>query len=108
MTDHDNHPFWQFSIRVYAAPGVADACLALQTGYRIDVNILLCCCWAASIGADPLPAESVTAARMAVAGWNAEIVQGLRAVRDRLKSGYDGFDAEDVEAPRRDGCAGGE
>lgn len=37
--------FWRFSLAVYAAPGVADECLALQERCGIDVNILLFCAW---------------------------------------------------------------
>ena len=39
---------WDFSLRVYRAPGVSDWCLALQDGHGADVNILL---WAAWLGA---------------------------------------------------------
>ena len=36
-------PFWQFSIKFYAVPGVADACIALQDQAKVDVNILFFC-----------------------------------------------------------------
>jgi len=101
MVDQDKHPFWQFSINVYAQDGVADACIALQEEYQIDVNILLFCCWSASIGNGALTSAELTVARNAVTSWNREVVQGLRAIRNHLKAGYDGFDAADSEALRQ-------
>jgi uncharacterized protein (TIGR02444 family) len=78
---------WAFAVRVYAAPGVADACLALQDRYGCDVNVLLFAAW---IGA--VRHRAITPAEMAetitvVQGWHAEIVRPLRDVRRRLKSG---------------------
>ncbi|QLH41634.1 MAG: DUF2390 domain-containing protein [Coxiellaceae bacterium] len=32
------HPFWQFSLRVYALPTVADGLLALQREWGLDIN----------------------------------------------------------------------
>lgn len=37
--------FWQFSLAVYAAPGVEAECLALQEALGIDVNLLLFFVW---------------------------------------------------------------
>ncbi len=34
-------PFWQFSLRFYRLPNVADACIALQEDAGVDVNLLL-------------------------------------------------------------------
>ena len=36
---------WNFSVRTYGKPSVADACLALQDRHGLDVNVLLFCCW---------------------------------------------------------------
>ena len=101
MVNRDNHPFWQFSIDVYAQDGVSEACITLQEEYEIDVNILLFCCWSTSIGNGVLTSAEIAVARNAVMFWNREIVQGLRAVRNSLKDGYDGFDVTDTEALRQ-------
>ena len=37
--------FWQHSLQHYAKPGVADACLALQDTYQVNVNLLLFYHW---------------------------------------------------------------
>ena len=42
-------PFWQFSVKFYAMPGVADACIALQDKARVDVNVLFFLLWNATL-----------------------------------------------------------
>ena len=37
--------FWNFSIKHYSKPGVADSCLALQDEHGVDINLLLFCIW---------------------------------------------------------------
>jgi uncharacterized protein (TIGR02444 family) len=41
------HPFWQFSLRVYAVPEAAAECLHLQRARSVNVNVLLFCSWIA-------------------------------------------------------------
>ena len=75
---------WDFSLRVYRAPGVADWCLALQDGHGADVNILL---WAAWLGAAGLllTAADLAAAEAATRPWRDQVVAPLRAVRRTLR-----------------------
>jgi len=40
--------FWEFSLNVYARPGVEQACLALQEQAGADVNLLLFSLWLAT------------------------------------------------------------
>jgi uncharacterized protein (TIGR02444 family) len=44
-------PFWRFSLRLYRAPGVGDACIVLQEETGVDVNLLLFLLWQAKSGA---------------------------------------------------------
>jgi uncharacterized protein (TIGR02444 family) len=37
--------FWDFSLEIYAAPGVKEACLEAQDRYGADVNLLLLLLW---------------------------------------------------------------
>ncbi|UTW55808.1 TIGR02444 family protein [Kordiimonas sp. SCSIO 12610] len=37
--------FWEFSVRLYAKPNVATACLDAQNNFNADVNILLLTAW---------------------------------------------------------------
>ena len=50
MTDATSQgsPFWQFSLRFYRMPQVADACIELQERAGVDVNLLLFLLWQAS------------------------------------------------------------
>jgi len=43
-----NHPFWQYSLQIYAADGMEELCLTLQNEHEIDVNILLFSTWLAT------------------------------------------------------------
>lgn len=79
-----DNPFWDFSLNAYDRTGVAEACLALQERYGIDVNLLLFSAWAGYCGhrlSGQQMAEIVTTA----AAWQVEVVRPLRAVRSWLK-----------------------
>jgi len=81
-----DNPFWTFSLRLYARPGVAPACLALQDRHDLDVNVLLYCLW---LGAERgvHVSESDTARITAcVTPWFDAVVRPLRALRVDLKS----------------------
>lgn len=76
--------FWQFSLTVYARPGVAEACLGLQDRLGLDVNLLLFCCWAGRRGR-ALSEADVRSLRAAVGPWHDEVVRPLRRARRWLK-----------------------
>ena len=80
-----DNPFWNFSLAVYAQPGVAAECLALQSALNIDVNVLLFCAW---LGADRkivLSADRFAAIDAQAQGWHGTVVRPLRAVRQAMK-----------------------
>ncbi|WP_421999736.1 TIGR02444 family protein [Reyranella sp.] len=102
MSDFLPHPFWNFSLELYAAEGVADACLDLQERRGCDVNILLFCCWLGASGRPTLTADRLRAILKASDAWQAGIVQPLRAVRRLLKDKpWPGALPETVDAARR-------
>lgn len=80
-----DNPFWQFSLAVYAAPGVAAECLALQKALDIDVTMLLFCAW---LGArkTAMTAEDIEAFEAIVRPWQQSVVRPLRAARDAMKA----------------------
>jgi uncharacterized protein (TIGR02444 family) len=78
-------PFWSFSIDLYARPGVAPACLALQDRFGCDVNILLFALWAARCG-KALARADFDALDAAVAPWRGGVVEPIRALRRALKA----------------------
>lgn len=85
MSDFLPHPFWNFSLELYAGDGVAEACLDLQERRGCDVNILLFCCWLGASGRPTLTADRLRVILKASDAWQAEVVRPLRAVRRRLK-----------------------
>jgi len=92
--------FWNFSLQMYGRPGVAPACIALQDGLGLDVNLLLYCCWHGR-ACRQLAETDIRRAIAAVEGWQREVVTPLRAVRRRLKSGVAPITAGECEALRR-------
>ncbi|HET9714916.1 MAG TPA: TIGR02444 family protein [Pseudolabrys sp.] len=83
--EFDNE-FWRFSVAVYATPGVAEECLALQEALGIDVNLLLFCAWLGARRHVILTPSDVAGADTAVRNWHKSVVQPLRGVRTALKS----------------------
>lgn len=84
MLNCDN-PFWRFSLAVYAQPGVADECLALQGALEIDVNGLLFCAWLGAERKLALDDKALTAIDACVQRWHGSVVRPLRAVRQTMK-----------------------
>jgi uncharacterized protein (TIGR02444 family) len=78
-------PFWQFSVKFYAVPGVAEACIALQDQATVDVNILFYLLWNASQGR-AFNAADVTEIERAIGPWREIAVAPIRNVRRALKS----------------------
>ena len=96
-----DHPFWDFSLRVYGSEGVPEACLVLQERHGIDVNVLLYCCWLGASGRGTLDDGEIAAVRGAVEHWHRDVVRAVRAVRQRLKGGFGGAPVDLSEPIRR-------
>ena len=94
-----DNPFWQFSLAVYAAPGVAAECLALQKALDVDVNMLLFCAW---LGARKtvVTAEEIETFEAMVRPWRQSVVGPLRAARNAMKAMPE-MAHEDVKALRK-------
>lgn len=78
------NPFWQYSLRVYARPAVAEALLRLQDDCGADVNMLLCSAWLAENSA-VLDGEPLRQAMAVGAAWQSGCVAPLRSARRFLK-----------------------
>jgi len=85
VSDFLPHPFWNFSLELYAGEGVAEACLDLQDRRGCDVNILLFCCWLGASGRPTLTADRLRAILKTSESWQSGIVKPLREVRRLLK-----------------------
>jgi uncharacterized protein (TIGR02444 family) len=77
-------PFWDFSLRLYARPGVAAACLRLQERHGINVNILFCCLWQGMEG-QAVTRRDVARMIARVRTLHEQVVKPLRAARTALK-----------------------
>ncbi|MGH6675900.1 MAG: TIGR02444 family protein [Xanthobacteraceae bacterium] len=77
-------PFWRFSLQLYRQPGVADACIALQDGCGVDVNLLLFLFWLAA-GGRHLAADEVEKLDDQVRGWRNLTIIPIRDMRRQLK-----------------------
>ena len=75
-----------FAVGLYGRPGVADACLLLQDGCGVNIPILLMAAWLAARGSRATP-SLLEGAGETVGDWHREVVEPLRIVRRRLKSG---------------------
>lgn len=77
--------FWAFSLALYARPGVAPACLALQDAHGKDVIIALFGCWLGASGRGRLDGSALAAAEAIARPWRQQVVEPLRRTRHALK-----------------------
>jgi uncharacterized protein (TIGR02444 family) len=83
-TQAESTPFWRFSLHFYRQPGVSDACIILQDGCGVDVNLLLFLFWLADDG-QLLAADDVRKLDDAVRDWRNLTIVPIRATRRKLK-----------------------
>lgn len=81
---HPPHPFWRFSLRVYRAPGVQEACLGLQEGCGADVNLLLLCGWLGQEGRS-LDKRRLRQVMVCVREWQSDVIAPVRRARRAIK-----------------------
>jgi uncharacterized protein (TIGR02444 family) len=84
--DLDN-ALWRFALPFYAREGVSAACLTLQDKLGVDVNILLAATYAAVERGVTLDPHDLAALDALIRDWRSEVIQPLRRVRTRMKSG---------------------
>lgn len=77
---------WEFSLALYAAPGVAARCLELQDRSGADVNLLLCTAWIGASGRGRLDVRRLAALDAAVRPLRDNVVRPLRAARIWLRA----------------------
>lgn len=91
--------FWEFSLKLYAHPNVAAACLELQDHCNVDVNVLFFLIFLSCHGRQ-VNIGMVRDIDASVSLWRKEVVQPLRAVRRALKVGVAPVAASDSESLR--------
>ena len=90
---------WDWAVAAYAAPGVGEACLALQDNSEQNVPVLLWSAWVAATGRKP-DAETIEAACDTARAWDSVVVAPLRSVRRTLKAPIPDIDDGPREAVR--------
>ena len=96
-----SEPFWEFSLALYAKPGVSAACLALQDEFGADVDMVLFALWCARLG-HGLSAAEVDSVDAAIVVWRKSVVQPIRAARRACSPALPGaFDADAAAALRK-------
>jgi uncharacterized protein (TIGR02444 family) len=86
MTTSSDSAFWRFSLRFYALPDVAPACIVLQDEAGVDVNLLLFLLFLAESGR-AVTQDDIARLDRDIAPWREHVVEPLRALRRRLKTG---------------------
>lgn len=81
----EKSPFWRFSVKFYAEPGVAPSCIELQDEAGVDVNVLFFLLWNATRGR-AFDAAQVAELDRSVGAWRDLAVIPLRELRRGLKS----------------------
>jgi uncharacterized protein (TIGR02444 family) len=79
---------WAFCLTLYARPGVAQACLALQDRHGADIPLLLAVLWHGLRGYGPAPLAKW---RRLSKAWQHDAVIPLRNLRRAMK-GRDGWE----------------
>jgi len=86
-TATETTPFWRFSLHFYRQQGVSDACIALQDGCGVDVNLLLFLLWLASDGRR-LTTQDVARLDDSVRDWRNLTIVPIRDTRRKLKGAH--------------------
>ena len=77
---------WSFALTIYQRNAVAPACLDLQEHCQIDVPLMLCAVFACLQG-KAISDKDLTQLHNLASPWQSDIVQSLRRIRTRLKTG---------------------
>lgn len=82
-----DNALWCFVVPFYGRDGVAAACLTLQDRLGVDVNVLLFAIFAQAERGMALSEDDIAAVDALIRDWRTEVIQPLRRVRSRMKSG---------------------
>lgn len=76
--------FWNYSVQLFQIPEVESQCLSLQDDYNADVNVLLCCCWAAEQAIE-LNTDDIQSLVETSRPWQTTIIGPIRDTRRLMK-----------------------
>jgi uncharacterized protein (TIGR02444 family) len=81
-----NQALWGFATGLYARPGVAPACLALQDVHGVDIPLLLAAIWHGESGRGRLDRGQAGDWRACARLWHATAIVPLRAARTAIRA----------------------
>jgi uncharacterized protein (TIGR02444 family) len=81
-----NQALWGFATGLYARPGVAPACLALQDGHGVDIPLLLAAIWHGETGRGRLDRGQAGDWRACARLWRAAAIVPLRTARTAIRA----------------------
>jgi uncharacterized protein (TIGR02444 family) len=84
-TSDPGQAFWDFSLRVYAQPGVHEECVALQERLSLDVNVLLFAAYAGAKLGIALSGHNLAELIAETEDWHITVVRRLRSTRTEMK-----------------------
>lgn len=79
------NPLWDYSLRVYKSPAVAELCLQLQDDYGLDINMLMTAAWLAHSG-QALTRPVLLALLSCSQLWQQQCLSPIRQARRFLKT----------------------
>ena len=94
------NPLWDFSLRIYSSKAVQTACIDLQDGCGVDVNVMLLMLYLASCNIRLAPADA-RALVAAIDQWRVNVVVPLRTARRNLKAAPAGIAPKEAEDLRQ-------
>ncbi len=92
--------FWEYSLLLYAQPGVAEYCVDMQDRYGVLVNLMLFCCWVGSRQME-LDKSVIKEAERSIVDFNAEVTSQIRRRRRELSRPVDGTAERYADAKRK-------
>jgi uncharacterized protein (TIGR02444 family) len=94
-------PQWNYALQMYGRPGVAEACLQLQSFCDVDVVVMLHAMYAFGVLRIRLDATTIAAADASVCAWREQVIRPLRVLRTSLQAGFAGLPSSAVESARQ-------
>ncbi|MAU40645.1 MAG: TIGR02444 family protein [Kordiimonas sp.] len=84
MPEDSPNPFWDYSLRLYSQPSVAQSCLELQQEHNADVNIILFLLWLGEERRLRVDPETVKYCLNQTAAIRQQVITPLRTARKFL------------------------
>lgn len=82
----ENQSCWDFVVKLYARPGISQACLELQDRLGVDVSFLLTVLFYAKHRNIDLSVEEIASLDRSISAWRDEVIVPLRRLRRHVKA----------------------